>query len=105
MVSGYQDGSAWTGKAAPPEAATLPARLLEKSASVRGFFLPHFPQQARAHTAALLRSAQQGSLQCLVDPRIFAGLEAVPDAVEYMYSGASQGKVVVHVAPARAGRL
>ena len=39
----------------------------------------------------------EGKLQAWVDPKPFTGLSAVPDAIEYMLSGQSIGKVVVHV--------
>ncbi len=39
----------------------------------------------------------EGKLQALVDPERFAGLGAVPDAIEYMLSGRSIGKVVVRI--------
>ena len=36
-----------------------------------------------------------GQIKAMVDPREFRGLESVPDAIEYMLSGQSVGKVVV----------
>ncbi|MEM6785448.1 MAG: quinone oxidoreductase family protein [Bacteroidota bacterium] len=70
-------------------------RLLAKSASVRGFFLPHFPRLFRPHMERLFGLVQSGEFQVAIDPVRFDGLEAVPDAVEHLHSGQSQGKVVV----------
>lgn len=43
MISGYQDGSTWSASSGNINSnLSLSARLLPKSASVRGFFLPHY---------------------------------------------------------------
>lgn len=39
----------------------------------------------------------EGKLQAWIDPEQFAGLGAVPDAIEHMLSGRSIGKVVVRI--------
>ncbi len=39
----------------------------------------------------------EGKLQAWIDPQEFTGLSAVPDAIEYMLSGKSIGKVVVRM--------
>jgi NADPH-dependent curcumin reductase CurA len=70
-------------------------RLLSKSASVRGFFLPHYARHFREHMTRLLGLVGSGELQVAVDPTGFRGLGAVADAVEYLHSGQSRGKVVV----------
>lgn len=36
-----------------------------------------------------------GTIKALVDKKTFAGVEAVPDAVDYMLTGQAIGKVVV----------
>lgn len=41
----------------------------------------------------------EGKLHCLVEKKQFLGIEAVKDAVEYMYSGKSSGKVIVQINP------
>jgi NADPH-dependent curcumin reductase CurA len=69
--------------------------LLAKSASLRGMFLPHFFKQVPEHVARLLDLYQSGKLHIAVDPTVFRGVEDVVDAVEYLYSGVSSGKVVV----------
>jgi NADPH-dependent curcumin reductase CurA len=88
-VSEYKDG---------PESVTderIYTTLISKSASVRGFFLPHFAEHFRSHMNKLLRQHRSGSLDIYVDDTDFEGVEAVPDAVEYLQSGESIGKVVV----------
>ena len=70
-------------------------QLLPKSASVRGFFLPHFMPHMREHMMRLVMLLSEGKLKVAVDPTPFEGIEAVVDAVEYLHSGKSRGKVVV----------
>ncbi len=81
-----------------PEAVTAPRlyfKLLGKSASVRSMFLPHYFKQVPEHLSRLLELYQSGSLQVAVDPTEFRGVESVADAVAYLHSGQSQGKVIV----------
>ncbi|WP_420457234.1 quinone oxidoreductase family protein [Rubrivirga sp.] len=70
-------------------------RLLAKSASVRGFFLPHYARHFPEHMQRLLALVASGELTVAVDPTEFRGLDAVADAVEHLHSGRSLGKVVV----------
>ena len=71
--------------------------LLMKSASLRAFFLPHFAAHYREHAARLFQLIGEGTLRVAIDPTEFHGLEAVTDAVEYLHSGQSMGKVVVRL--------
>ncbi len=71
------------------------AHLLQKSASVRGFFLPHFARHYPEHLARLTGLLAEGKLKIEVDPTEFVGLDRVADAVEYLHGGTSRGKVVV----------
>ena len=70
-------------------------RLLAKSASVRGFFLPQFAGHFREHMTRLFGLVRSGELIAAIDPAEFRGLESVADAVEHLHSGKSRGKVVV----------
>jgi len=113
FISGYEDGSAWKGVAKNGAAASsgaavkatkkppppLPALLLGKSASIRGFFLNDYADQFKSHMAHLSQSVANGSLQSIVDPTRFVGLEQVPLALDRMYAGKNVGKVVVDLAP------
>jgi NADPH-dependent curcumin reductase CurA len=88
-VSEYKDG---------PERVTderIYTTLIAKSASVRGFFLPHFAEHFHSHMNKLLRQHRGGTLDIAIDEASFEGVEAVPDAVEHLQSGQSLGKVVV----------
>ena len=71
------------------------AHLLQKSASVRGFFLPHFARHYPEHLVRLTALMSEGKLTVEVDPTEFNGVGGVVDAVEYLHSGKSRGKVVV----------
>ena len=73
------------------------AHLLMKSASVRAFFLPHFSTYYREHARRLFQLIGEGKLHVAIDPTEFHGLDAVTDAVEYLHSGQSMGKIVVRL--------
>ncbi|KAM9440044.1 prostaglandin reductase-3-like [Clarias gariepinus] len=101
FISGYQSESGLQ----PVRGATLPAKLLQKSASVRGFFLPHFLSEYSECVQKTMQMQEQGKLLCAIDDGQmdeegrFVGLESVYRAVDYMYAGKNQGKVVVEVSP------
>ena len=81
-----------------PESVTEPRiyfKLLGKSASIRSMFLPHFFKQVPGHLTKLVDLYESGQLQVAIDPTEFRGVGAVADAVDYLHSGQSQGKVVV----------
>ena len=96
-VSTYKNKSI----AAPVPLPTV--KLLFKSASIRGFFLPHFTAHYPSHLAKLVQLVSNQSLHCIIDNGAsrskgpFVGLEAIPDAIEYLYSGQSSGKVYVEL--------
>ncbi|XP_076006495.1 prostaglandin reductase-3-like [Genypterus blacodes] len=101
FISGYQ-----TASGIPPiRGATLPVKLLQKSASLRGFFLPHFIGDFREALGSMMQMFAKGELVCEVDlgdsteEGRFVGLESVFRAVDYMYAGKNVGKVVVEVTP------
>lgn len=81
-----------------PELVTRPRismQLLTKSASLRGMFLPHFRKQVPEYLGMLFELMQTGKIRAEIDPAQFHGIESVADAVEYLHSGKSRGKVVV----------
>lgn len=101
FISGYQ-----TTSGIPPfRGGTLPVKLLQKSASIRGFFLPHFSSDYREALGSMMQMFAKGKLVCEVDfgdlaeEGRFVGLESVFRAVDYMYAGKNLGKVVVEVTP------
>lgn len=73
-------------------------KLYWKSASVRGFQNPAFPEFFDDACRRVLELYYAGALKVLVDPTPFVGVEAVPDAVEHLLSGRNLGKVVVRLA-------
>lgn len=101
FISGYQTSSG----VQPVRGGTLPVKLLQKSASVRGFFLPHFQAEYREALGTMMGLVGRGRLVCEVDcgdlapEGRFVGLESVFRAVDYMYAGKNLGKLVVEVAP------
>jgi NADPH-dependent curcumin reductase CurA len=115
-VSGYQDASTWgaspagkTDPAAKPTRSPVPigSQLLAKSASIRGFFVPHFASHFAPHMMQLAAAVQAGTIRSVVDrTRTFVGLESVADAVDHLYSRRNIGKVVVAMpAAGRSARL
>lgn len=113
FISGYSDQSGWSAasstSSAPASKAInkLPwyAELLRKSASCRGFFLEHFPQEIPRHIKTLAALQQEGKLKHLVDQTKFTGLEDIPKAIDHMYQGKNVGKVVVAIAPVLKSKL
>mmetsp|Transcript_33517 Transcript_33517/g.79290 ORF Transcript_33517/g.79290 Transcript_33517/m.79290 type:complete len:348 (+) Transcript_33517:116-1159(+) len=101
FTSGYQDGSGWgtqTGVASGKKAPTpLPAKILAKSLSLRGFFLNDYAREWKPHMGTLMQLIGEGKLQALTDSTPFTGLEGVADAIEYMYSGKNTGKIIVRL--------
>lgn len=77
-----------------------------KSASVCGFFLLNHPKAWKAAFDELLNLHQQNKLKVFVDQgdhktgdKKFEKLEGIADAVDYMYSRKSIGKVFVDLDP------
>jgi len=70
-------------------------KLLPKSASIRGFFLPHYAESFAEHMTRLMKLVQSGALHVSIDQTVFEGIDSIPDAVEYLHTGESRGKVVV----------
>ncbi|XP_064197762.1 prostaglandin reductase 3-like [Anguilla rostrata] len=107
FISGYQTASG----VQPVKAGTLPIKLLQRSASVRGFFLPHFLSDYGEAMADMLRMCESGELVCEVDvgemtpEGRFVGLESVYRAVDHMYAGKNLGKVVVQLPAAVESKL
>ncbi|XP_060556394.1 prostaglandin reductase-3-like [Ruditapes philippinarum] len=83
--------------------ATLTARLLKISASVRGFYLKNFAEDFVSYVTKQIQYYKEGKLKSFVDmgekesAGLFVGLEKIADAVEYLYSKKSIGKIVVDV--------
>ncbi|GBG84169.1 hypothetical protein CBR_g38143 [Chara braunii] len=93
MISQYATGDQKNMKLS--ELKGLPERLLFKSQSLVGFFLPYYDSYFRSHIAKLHQLYSKGLLKVAIDPTQFNGVERVADAIEYLHSGKSIGKVVV----------
>lgn len=71
-------------------------KLMNKSASIHGFWLmTYFREFGKSHMLKLAQLLSEGKLVAALDPTEFYGLEGAIDAVEYLYTGQSEGKVVV----------
>lgn len=86
------------GWATPSSHPGLAEKLLWRSASVVGFFLPLHARHFERHTQRLCALLASGQLQSCVDPTPFVGLASAADAVEHLQGGKSIGKVVLQVA-------
>lgn len=80
-----------------------------KSANVSGFFLFHYVTQWKSSFKKLASLYEKGDLQCVVDNGSsikaggFNGIDDIMNAVEYLYSKKSIGKVVVRLDNANNG--
>ncbi|MEZ5500860.1 MAG: zinc-binding dehydrogenase [Steroidobacteraceae bacterium] len=72
-------------------------KLYWKSASVRGFQNPAFPEHFDWGVARILELYYAGKLKAWVDQSGFTGLDSVADAVEYLLAGRNTGKVVIRL--------
>lgn len=101
FISGYQDQSGFKQSNSGDKQKsriTLEAKLLAKSASVRGFFLPHYQRLWKTYTQKLISLLQEGKIQSVIDiSQNFQGLEQIPDAIDYMYQGKNVGKLLVKI--------
>lgn len=70
-------------------------KLYWKSASIRGFLNPMYPEYFDESARRVLDLYYAGALRVQVDATRFHGLESVPDAVEHLLAGRNAGKVVV----------
>uniref|UniRef100_V9KRC0 15-oxoprostaglandin 13-reductase n=1 Tax=Callorhinchus milii TaxID=7868 RepID=V9KRC0_CALMI len=99
FISSYQN----PGGLKAVEVDNLALKLLQKSASVRGFFLLHYPSQYQAGLKHLMEMYERGELVCEVDrgdqapEGRFVGLESIYQAVDYLYLGKNIGKIVVEL--------
>lgn len=95
MISQYQGEHGWK----PSNYTGLCDKLLAKSQTVAGFFLVQYSHFWQQHLEKLFDLFSKGKLKVGIDPKRFSGLHSVADAVEYLHSGKSVGKVVVCIDP------
>ena len=88
-ISEYEEG---------PQAVTRPRigySLMNKSASIRAFWLMNFFNYTSEHMMKLLTLVNDGKLKLNADDTVFKGAIGALDALEYMYAGKNIGKLVV----------
>uniref|UniRef100_A0A5B7BUR3 Putative zinc-binding alcohol dehydrogenase domain-containing protein 2 n=1 Tax=Davidia involucrata TaxID=16924 RepID=A0A5B7BUR3_DAVIN len=95
MISQYQGEDGWK----PSNYTGLCEKLLAKSQTVAGFFLVQYSHLWQQHLDKLFHLFSLGKLKVAIDPKRFLGLHSIADAVEYLHSGRSVGKVVVCIDP------
>ncbi|KAJ8766623.1 hypothetical protein K2173_001143 [Erythroxylum novogranatense] len=95
MISKYQGEKGWE----PSHYTGLCEKILAKSQTVTGFFLVQYAHLWQQHLDKLFNLFSSGKLKVSIDPKRFVGVGAVADAVEYLHSGKSVGKVVVCIDP------
>eukprot|EP00058_Branchiostoma_floridae_P023010 XP_002608500.1 hypothetical protein BRAFLDRAFT_92418 [Branchiostoma floridae] len=99
FIAGYKSDTGYT----PIRGGdTLPYKLLAKSACVRGFLLPLYTNLWVEYHQRLVSMYHAGDLVSQVDrgeasgTGVFnKGLQSIPDAVEYLFTGQSKGKIIV----------
>lgn len=105
MMSQYNTSNGWE----PSQYKGLNEKLLWKGAALQGFFLIHHTKLWRRHLGSLVEEVKGGRLKVALDNgrregggrrgRGFVGLESVPDAIEWLQTGKSLGKVYVQIDP------
>lgn len=115
-IGGYKDSNPRSSVNVSSFGNSIPVRLLMKSASIKGFFLFHYAPEWREAFNDLCEIYESGQLKIHTDGGFgvdqfkkntvgvngetiinhkFEGLESVSDAVDYLYSRKSVGKIVV----------
>ncbi|MBA0606034.1 hypothetical protein Godav_018552 [Gossypium davidsonii] len=94
LISQYRGKNGWT----PLNYPRL-EKLLSKSQNVSGFVLVQYGHLWKEHLLRLFHLYSSGKLKVVIDQKRFSGLHSVADAVEYLHSGKSTGKVVVCIDP------
>ncbi|KAI8913074.1 hypothetical protein DFJ77DRAFT_511582 [Powellomyces hirtus] len=69
--------------------------LLNKSATVTGFFLPHYTREYPGALKDMMAQVAAGQLHPLLEMADFEGIADIPKAIQYLHEGRNIGKVVV----------
>lgn len=99
-ISGYKDGTSWLKKPSMEgsEAIIKSGLILRRSASVNGFLLPQFRDVIPQYFEELMSLYAAGDLTVHIDEkRQYEGLDTVAEAVDYLASGKSYGKVIIKI--------
>jgi len=101
-ISGYEDAEGFDSSEMVSK-LSVAMICLRRSASVRGFLLPHYVQEFPRHIGTLAKQYLEGKIKVNLDKGEnvangpFKGLEKTADAVEYMFSRKNIGKIVVEL--------
>ena len=101
FISGYQNPAGVLPLKIQTHA--LVAKLLTKSASIRGFFIFYHATDYLEYAGKLIQLMNEGKLISTVDNGInstsgkFCQLESIPDAVDYLHTQKNIGKIVVEL--------
>ncbi|CAM3693582.1 zinc-binding dehydrogenase [Litorimonas haliclonae] len=93
VVSGY--ASEVVEGAKPVLHPRVYEKLYWKGASVRGFMNALLAEHHRDAAKRLYTMMEQGELKVSIDPTLFKGLSALPDAANHMMSGHNIGKTIL----------
>ncbi|GAB1608275.1 prostaglandin reductase-3-like [Argonauta hians] len=75
----------------------LPRKVLTKSLSVKGFFLPHYSDDIAEYLQKLVALYTKKEIKSSLYPSSFKEIDSIADAVECMYSQSGYGKMVVEI--------
>ncbi|KFK36022.1 hypothetical protein AALP_AA4G067700 [Arabis alpina] len=95
MISQYQGEKGWQ----PANYPGICEKILAKSQTLAGFFLVQYSQLWKQNLDKLIHLYSLRKLKVGIDQKKFIGLNSVVDAVEYLHSGKSTGKVIVCIDP------
>ncbi|KAJ3012964.1 Prostaglandin reductase 3 [Thoreauomyces humboldtii] len=79
--------------------------LLNKSATVTGFFLPHYTKDYPAALKDMMQAVADKKLIPLLETADWEGITCIPKAIQYLHEGKNIGKVVVPLHADRKARL
>eukprot|EP00758_Cryptobia_borreli_P014071 Tbor_TRINITY_DN5889_c1_g5::TRINITY_DN5889_c1_g5_i2::g.7305::m.7305/K07119/K07119; uncharacterized protein len=95
-ISGYADSSSFSS-VNPTQNMNIPTILLQKSASMRGFFLPHYAGKYSKNYFEELQYLHSGDgnnwklISKVDDTATFHGLDSISSAVKHLHSGRNIG--------------
>lgn len=102
MIKFYEEGITKLSANDTPFYGSLPLKMLQKSASIRGFFLPHFANFFEEYLTRMIGCVKDGTIVSQTDAgestgKPFSGIEDVTRAVQYMFDKKNIGKVIVEL--------
>lgn len=72
-------------------------KLIIKGATLHGFSLVEYAHLIGYHQAQIVELHQAGKIRTILDPKIFKGIDSIPDAVAHMMSWKTRGKVIIEL--------